>query len=808
LAELLGSATEDEVAEFLDGLSHNAIAAMPWLFEIWALEHQMPPDGHWMTWVIMGGRGAGKTRAGAEWVRRQVEGSMPDDKGKCQRVALIGETIDQAREIMVFGDSGIMACSPPDRKPEWQSRRKRLVWPNGAIATIYSASDPESLRGPQFDCAWMDEFGFPSVDKGTNQPNVFFDPKSSESAVPYFSSGRQDTTIQRVALRAVSDYWSDEAVNPVSSVYQAPMIDMQNSSVWAWDARPWPDFPLRTNLWSDGANYELGHWLNGRFASQELAAVVAEICLHSEFYDFDVSRLRGTVTGFVLRNNESARQSLQSLMLAYDFSSFERNGVLVFENNADAQRYAVSPEDLAVLDDLDRVVEKTRSPSAEVSGRTRFGFWDDQNDYQIGAVEAYFPSDALNTVTQTDLPLVFTKSEGAEIVERWLADSNMARETVRLAVPPSLTDLAVGDIIDLADEEGTSYRVERAEEFGARIFDAVHIERSNGVRSRAVFDAIVPKPATATMPVHFAFLDVPVLSDVTNDFAPLFAATASPWPGGVAVYGAASNDGYELSTIVKSASTFGRTLSVLDASAPSRFGNTSVEVSISGGSLSSRSKTEVLNGANACALRIDASDDWEILQYLNAELLESGSYRLSGILRGQRGTEHLIQEAVPVGAEIVFLSTDLRQLPISEESLGLEKYFRVGPSDRAVSDSSFVSSTQVFTGIGQRPYSPVHLACKGGASDDLSFTWIRRTRINGDSWSVYETPLGEVDERYLVRVTYGTSVLREAEVNSASWVYSQSDQTADGVTGTVEVHVAQISQKFGPGPFNRIICNV
>jgi phage terminase large subunit-like protein len=157
LAELLSSATEDEVAEFIDGLSDNAIAAMPWLFDIWALDHQLPPDGDWQTWVIMGGRGAGKTRAGAEWVRRQVEGSSPDAPGKCQRIALVGETIDQAREIMVFGDSGIVASTPPDRKPEWQASRKRLVWPNGAIATIFSASDPESLRGPQFDCAWLDE---------------------------------------------------------------------------------------------------------------------------------------------------------------------------------------------------------------------------------------------------------------------------------------------------------------------------------------------------------------------------------------------------------------------------------------------------------------------------------------------------------------------------------------------------------------------------------------------------------------------------------------------------------------------------
>lgn len=661
---------------------------------------------------------------------------------------------------------------------------------------------------PESKPVWFTEFGFPSVDKGTNQPNVFYDPKSSESAVPYFSNGRQDTTIQRVALRAISDYWGDEAINPVSSIYQAPMIDMQNASVWAWDARPWPDFPLRTNLWSDGANYALGHWLNGRFASQELASVVAEICVHSDFYDFDVSRLRGTVTGFVLRNNETARQSLQSLMLAYDFSSFERNGILVFENNADAQRYTLVPDDLAVLDDLDRVVEKTRSSGAEVSGRTRFGFWDDQNDYQIGTVEAYFPSDALNTVSQMDLPLVFTKPEGAEIVERWLSDSNMARESVRLAVPPSLADLAVGDIIDLADEEGTSYRVERAEEFGARIIDAVHVERSNGVRTRGVFDVVVPKPVAATMPVHFAFLDVPILSDATNDFAPLFAATANPWPGGVAVYSAASNEGYELSAVVKSASVFGRTLSVLDASEPSRFGNTSVEVSISAGSLSSKSQTEVLNGANSCALRVGSSDDWEILQFLNAELLESGGYRLSGLLRGQRGTEHLVQDAVPVGSEIVFLSLDLRQLPISEESLGLEKFFRVGPSERAVSDSSFASSTQVFRGVGQRPYSPVHLSWRREASADLSFNWIRRTRTNGDSWNVYETPLGEVSERYLIRVSDGVNVLRETEVTTPNWVYTQSDQTADGATGTLEVQVAQISQKFGPGPFNRIVCNV
>ena len=142
---------------FLNDLTKGELLALPFLFDFWAMEHQLPSAGDWRSWVIMGGRGAGKTRAGAEWVRSQVEGPRPADCGSARCVALVGETLDQAREVMVFGDSGILACSPPDRRPRWHASRKRLIWPNGAVAQIFSARDPESLRGPQFDAAWADE---------------------------------------------------------------------------------------------------------------------------------------------------------------------------------------------------------------------------------------------------------------------------------------------------------------------------------------------------------------------------------------------------------------------------------------------------------------------------------------------------------------------------------------------------------------------------------------------------------------------------------------------------------------------------
>ncbi|GGD40565.1 large terminase [Sinisalibacter lacisalsi] len=156
-ADWLACASTEVQAAFLEGLEDETLLALPWLFEFWALPHQLPPEGDWRSWVILGGRGAGKTRAGAEWVRAEVEGARPGDPGRARRVALVGETLDQVREVMVFGDSGILACSPPDRRPTWEATRRRLVWPNGAVAQAFSAHEPESLRGPQFDAAWVDE---------------------------------------------------------------------------------------------------------------------------------------------------------------------------------------------------------------------------------------------------------------------------------------------------------------------------------------------------------------------------------------------------------------------------------------------------------------------------------------------------------------------------------------------------------------------------------------------------------------------------------------------------------------------------
>ena len=133
----------------MDDLAHA------WAF--WARDDQWPPEGAWNIWLVLGGRGAGKTRTGAEWVRGLALGQAPFATTPIGRIALIGETQADARDVMVEGVSGLLAVHRRSERPVWHKTLRKLTWPNGAVAHVFSAEDPQALRGPQFGAAWLDE---------------------------------------------------------------------------------------------------------------------------------------------------------------------------------------------------------------------------------------------------------------------------------------------------------------------------------------------------------------------------------------------------------------------------------------------------------------------------------------------------------------------------------------------------------------------------------------------------------------------------------------------------------------------------
>ena len=644
------------------------------------------------------------------------------------------------------------------------------------------------------------ELGCPAVDKGANQPNVFFDPKSSESALPYYSNGSVDTLMQAQYLRATYGHWLDRANNPQSDVYFGPMVDIANSHVWAWDARPWPDFPNRLDVWSDGENHGRGHWVTGRFAEQSLAAIVSEVCEISGLRDIDVSELYGSTIGFAMKSVETGRQSLQPLMLAYDFSCVEVNGRLTFKNRSERIEYTAFPADLVVLG-ADPVVGKTRAPEAETVGRVRVSYWDETRDYQTGTSEFILADDSSKATSHVELPIALRPGAGVNLASRWLVSARVAQDEVKLALPPSLQQITPGDVIKLEDgATGATYRVERIEEQGARAIEAVRVEQTVYKQkdvSSIIGTSRAVNPARA---VAVRFLDLPVLKSDQTSGAPYVVATAQPWPGGVAVYHSASDDGYVLNKLIETPSKFGKSLNPLPEAAIGLWDELNVlKVKISGGALESRTAIDVLNGANAIAIGNGASAGWEVFQFREANLQGDGSYELRGLLRGQLGSDADMPSVWPIGSEVVFLESVPTQIALSDGDRGLERYYRSGPSNKSVSDPSYKTATQAFDLIAFRPLSPVHVHARLGEDGGVSVDWIRRTRLDGDSWQGLDVPLAETAEQYRVRVLDGATELRSVFVSAPQWTYTIADQAEDGASGALSLEVAQVSDKYGIG---------
>lgn len=152
-AAVIASWSPERRRRFYTGLTTADALKLQYEWEFWAREKQLPPPGDWRTWLVMAGRGFGKTRCGAEWVRDKIE------SGKYGRLALVARTASDVRDVVVEGESGLLRICPAWNYPLYNPSKRRLTWPNGAVASLYSADEPDVLRGPQHDGAWADEVG-------------------------------------------------------------------------------------------------------------------------------------------------------------------------------------------------------------------------------------------------------------------------------------------------------------------------------------------------------------------------------------------------------------------------------------------------------------------------------------------------------------------------------------------------------------------------------------------------------------------------------------------------------------------------
>lgn len=644
----------------------------------------------------------------------------------------------------------------------------------------------------------LTEFGCPAVDKGANSPNLFYDPKSAESALPPFSTGVRDDLGQRRALEAVLAHFDDPANNPASSVYGGPMVEA--ASAWCWDARPFPDFPARAKVWADAPNWARGHWLNGRCGQAPVADLLA-VLLKRGGVDpaaCDLSGAQGLVTGFVVDRPMSLADAIRPLTQAFAFDLAEAGGRLTAVARDRPPALALGETQLALGDDGAAVkAVRTLEPGPDL---IRVRFIDGEADYQTGqAISQTAGTPSRGGSAALDLPIVTgagqVEAAGARLVARVIAERDQA---TALVGPLTALTVEPGDCVTFSDAR--RWRVVRVDADERPRLTLTAAEPPTLVEAtEAAWSA--PDPHRPPGPPAFYLLDLPTLEGAGDQTGPLIAAAAEPWRG-IDVSAGPNASALTLRAQVEAPAVVGATLSLLPAGPLSRMDRaTRLIVKVEGGALVSCSRPELLSGLNAAAV-LSSTGEWEVLQFQTAELVASDTYVLSGLLRGQSGSDPAMSGSTPGGAPFVLLTPELARARTTPAERGLDLIWRAGPAGGPAGGLATTEQAFAWRGLAYRPLAPVRLRVRRLADGTLAISWIRRTREHGDSWEG-EVPLAEETEAYRAELlSPAGDVVRAWETTGPAAAYTAAQQSADfpaGAPATLTITVRQRSAIWGWG---------
>lgn len=289
---------------------------------------------------------------------------------------------------------------------------------------------------PRSKKIWFTEFGFPSIDKATNKPNVFYDPLCSDGGVPTHSTGAVDFGIQRRGVKNSLEFWKS-----------SPFLD--KIFLWTWDARPYPAWP-HLNYWKDGRLWSRGHWVNGKFGISSLADILLELCLHAGIpaQNIDVSTIEGSIAGFVIAQNSSAMDIISSLRCLYffDIVTDEKN-IIKFIKRDSKLSYQISPEDF-IKSSNNLYLEYSHIDENSMLSKLEIGFIDNQN-YSKKTYHHNIEKESNVETSKLNFQIVMSESEAEYFASNIIRSSRMENGIFRFILPINYIHIEPTDLITI-----------------------------------------------------------------------------------------------------------------------------------------------------------------------------------------------------------------------------------------------------------------------------------------------------------------------------------------------------------------------
>ncbi|MBB3949339.1 baseplate multidomain protein megatron [Aureimonas jatrophae] len=654
---------------------------------------------------------------------------------------------------------------------------------------------------------WFTELGCPAADRGANRPNVFLDPKSAESALPWFSTGHRDDAAQRAFLDAHLRHWDETAPgfrdrdNPVSPHYGGRMVPIDAIHLWCWDARPYPAFPAAREVWRDGANWERGHWLSGRLGAVSLRELLLALLTDHGVTAVDASGVEGVVGGFLLASPGSARSQIEALLRLGGIEAAQVDGQLRLRTIDRATRIA---EIEAVAEDADApLLERRRTEDRDRPGELVLAFSDPARAYQPGVAEALRGDAERPRQERVQLPLTLDEDAARRLASGLLRRLAGASETASFALSPADLEVVPGDRLRIAGEMGI-WSVERIEDGLMRRIEARRIgftpALSDGSGREPPAAPVTAAPVFPSRPLA-TFLDLPPLGLLADGEGPRVALAARPFVPLEVLVSRGGGDMRPRARVMQPA-VMGRLAAPLPAGREAILDRSNrILVDLAVGALASADQPRLMGGANLAAVET-GEGRWEVLQFRDADEVSPGRFRLGVLVRGRAGSGGA---AAAVGARFVLLDERCVPLPLAESETGAALDWLVVPAGRPLDDGAALRESYALGRQTRLPLAPAHLRARRDAAG-LAIRWIRRSRATLDPFDD-EIALDEDAERYRVRIEAGNGreIVRDTQAPSLA-VTREEIAAAFGAEapGVLRVSVAQMGATVGPGGWRTV----
>ncbi len=587
---------------------------------------------------------------------------------------------------------------------------------------------------PKSKKIWFTEYGFPSVDCSSNQPNVFHDPTSIESHFPKYSKGNMDLKAQRAAIYATEKFWQNSEM-------------VERKFLWTWDARPYPYWPDYLNTWSDGGAWMFGHWVQGKLGVSSLGAILSDICQRAklESADFQTNNLTDGVDGFVIDHQATIRKSIETLQHGFFFDVVENNSAINFLPRSENKPINKIDSDKLVADKTDLISIK-RIQEIELAKKVDINFINLSKQFQVGNQHSIRQATASEQKLTLNLPIVMNETLAAKIADVTLYNIWMERNRYSFSLPIEYSYLSPCDILELTIDDRKHIMRITDIQLGKNFMLKVEgvAENQDIYKSTSNYkngdENYLEDPIAKT---HFEILDIPILPwEMPTSQARVFIAACGfgrNWSGCEVFASLDPNSAYENMDRIQNSATMGYVVNKLDSASPHFIDyKNKIIVNLVHGELHTISEKLFTSGGNVALVGN------EIIHFKEAKLIAPFQYEISVFARGRQGTEHEIYNHVE-GERFVLLNSAIQRVELPNSLIGQKRYIK------AITIGETLNSAEPrelnYNGEFLKPFSVVNVKYDGS-----KLSWNRRTRYNTFLLDGVDVPLGEELEKYSLEI--------------------------------------------------------